>query len=161
MLKIAYKVVEMTELWSKVSYLDEKVKKNFFGPKPLKTRLSPKLLEIERSKSVFRLLACFSTKMLKIAYKVVEMTELWSKVSYLDEKVKKKFFWSKTVYLKTRLSPKLLEIERSKSVFRLLACFSTKMLKIAYKVVEMTELWSKVSYLDEKVKKNFFLVQNR
>ena len=44
-------------------------KKNFFGPKPLKTRLSPKLLEIERSKSVFRLLACFSTKMLKIAYK--------------------------------------------------------------------------------------------
>ena len=92
MLKIAYKVVEMTELWSKVSYLDEKVKKNFFGPKPLKTRLSPKLLEIERSKSVFRLLACFSTKMLKIAYKVVEMTELWSKVSYLDEKVKKNFF---------------------------------------------------------------------
>ena len=158
MLKIAYKVVEMTELWSKVSYLDEKVKKNFFGPKPLKTRLSPKLLEIERSKSVFRLLACFSTKMLKIAYKVVEMTELWSKVSYLDEKVKKNFFGPKP--LKTRLSPKLLEIERSKSVFRLLACFSTKMLKIAYKVVEMTELWSKVSYLDEKVKKNF-LVQNR
>ena len=63
-----------------------------------------KLLEIERSKSVFRLLACFSTKMLKIAYKVVEMTELWSKVSYLDEKVKKNFFGPKP--LKTRLSPK-------------------------------------------------------